>query len=854
MAAQNKSKRVNEASSRPSWFNEVAGIAMIGFGILMLLALISFDYGDVPEWMGGNANEADRPTSNMIGILGTIISWVALLLFGAAAFLISLGLIWLGTAYAFMEGSLTRRTWIGLACFVIVGACLLSVIEGNPQDKGNLYMWAHNSGFRSSGGEVGNFIGKNVFEKLLNKTGSVIVLLVAYMVGLIMLTGLNPIKFTKLSWQKFSAWKEDNAERVAKQKEKENAKLNRRAERNLRTAERIAAKEETKEEAAKQKAISAAEEKKQAAEEEAKRKEEEAKNPQTEMALKETPKPQIIDASQRKKPMADVGAKPFAKKKKDPEELSLSTNAYEDYETPGFDLLSYDESVEEEPEADKEELLANQTIIVDTLKAFGVDVTAGDITRGPTITRYEVYPSLGLRVSRITQLEADLARATKAERINILAPIPGKDTVGIEIANDKKVAVPLRELVQDPEFTSAKKKIPLALGKDVYGNTVIGDLAAMPHLLVAGATGAGKSVCINSIITSILFKFTPDELRFIMVDPKVVEMQIYGKLPHLVVPVVTDPAKVVAALRWVVNEMEKRYKVFAKCGVRNFDGYNDRPRPEKEPEPETPEEEKEPDEEPDPEMVESIARALEDGELGPPMEVDEDELEFAEDKLPDRFPYIVVIIDELADLMQTAPADVEMNIARIAQKARAAGIHLIIATQTPRADVVTGIIKANIPSRIAFQVSSALDSRVILDTKGADKLVGKGDMLYLPPGSAKLERAQGAFVSDEEVEAIVDYCSQQGEQKFEKAIQESIEKGGASDDGGSDVSDADEEVIQKCLEVIHQEKKASTSLLQRRLRLGYTRAARMMDILEERGIIGPADGAKAREILIDVGE
>jgi S-DNA-T family DNA segregation ATPase FtsK/SpoIIIE len=376
----------------------------------------------------------------------------------------------------------------------------------------------------------------------------------------------------------------------------------------------------------------------------------------------------------------------------------------------------------------------------------------------------------------------------------------------------------------------------------------------MPHLLVAGATGAGKSVCINSIIASILFKFSPDELRFIMVDPKVVEMQIYGKLPHLVVPVVTDPAKVVAALRWVVIEMEKRYKIFAKCGVRNFDGYNDRPRPEKEPEPETPDEGPEPEEEPNPEMVESIARALEDGDLGPPMEVDEDELEFAEDKLPDRIPYIVVIIDELADLMQTAPADVEMNIARIAQKARAAGIHLIIATQTPRADVVTGIIKANIPSRIAFQVSSALDSRVILDTKGADKLVGKGDMLYLPPGSAKLERAQGAFVSDEEVEAIVEYCSQQGEQKFEKSIQESIEKGGSSEGGENEVSDADEEVIQKCLEVIHQEKKASTSLLQRRLRLGYTRAARMMDILEDRGIIGPADGAKAREVLIDVGE
>ena len=847
MPAQNKAKKTR-GSEKPSWQDDVWGIAMMGFGLLLLLALVSFDYQDTPEWMKGPDNNAERETSNWIGILGAMLAWVFLQLLGAGAFLISLGLMWLGAACVFMEGKLTKRTWLGLACFVVIGACLLSVTEWWSH-------WASNIGLSSSGGVIGDFLGTRVFEALLNKTGAFLVLFVGYLMGLIMLTGLNPIKFARLSWKKFNQWKNDRAEHKAKHKAKSDAKQTRITERNFRAEERLAAKEETKQEVAKQKATEKEKEREKAEVEEAKIKEEEAKNPQIEMPLKETPKPQIIDASQRKTPVAGLGDKPFAKKKKDPEELSLSTNAFEDYETPGFDLLSYDDTADEEPEADKGELIATQNVIVDTLKAFGVEVSAGDITRGPTITRYEVYPSSGLRVSRITQLEADIARATKAERINILAPIPGKDTVGIEIANDNKVAVPLRELVQDPEFTSAKKKIPLALGKDVYGNTVIGDLAAMPHLLVAGATGAGKSVCINSIITSILFKFTPDELRFIMVDPKVVEMQIYGKLPHLVVPVVTDPNKVVAALRWVVNEMEKRYKVFAKCGVRNFDGYNDRPRPEKEPEPEVEEPEiPEEEEEADPEMVESIARAFEDGELGPPMEVDEDELEFEDDKLPDRFPYIVVIIDELADLMQTAPADVEMNIARIAQKARAAGIHLIIATQTPRADVVTGIIKANIPSRIAFQVSSALDSRVILDTKGADKLVGKGDMLYLPPGSAKLERAQGAFVSDEEVESIVEYCSQQGEQKFEQAIQDSIEKGGVSDDGGSDVSDADEEIIQKCLEVIHQEKKASTSLLQRRLRLGYTRAARMMDILEERGIIGPADGAKAREILIDVKE
>jgi S-DNA-T family DNA segregation ATPase FtsK/SpoIIIE len=324
-------------------------------------------------------------------------------------------------------------------------------------------------------------------------------------------------------------------------------------------------------------------------------------------------------------------------------------------------------------------------------------------------------------------------------------------------------------------------------------------------------------------------------------------MQVYAKLPHLVVPVVTDPKRVVGALNWCVNEMERRYKIFAKLGVRNFDSFNSRVRPVEEV---VTEEEKEDLESiVDEEAIESMARAFEDGDIGPIAseddEVHEDDLE-----VPDRFPYIVVIIDELADLMQTAPADVEGAIARIAQKARAAGIHLIVATQTPRADVVTGIIKANIPSRIAFQVSSSLDSRVILDTKGAEKLVGKGDMLFLPPGSAKLERAQGAFVSDEEVEQIVNFCANQSEQKFEESIQKVIENGGANGDGADDVSDADEETIERCIEVLRAEGKASTSLLQRRLRLGYTRAARMIDILEARGMVGPGDGAKPREVLL----
>lgn len=861
----NKGKEDLTESNLPSWFNEVVGICLCGFGVLILLSMVSYTPIDLPEFI--RASDENVPMSNWVGVLGAMLAWLVFVLFGICGMLLPIALIWMGTCYAISERSLTWKKWIGLIAFLIAGACFFAVQERFFQgwvEKIELKQTVNGETYYLTGGYLGHYLGQRLLEAFLAKPGALIVLFISYLVGFILFTGAHPIHFSKevytVTVTKIKNWraaKKEKAERLKGEKTK-------KAERDRLRAERQAERE------AERKAAAVMEEgRKKKSEDELpliNTPDKEVKKPTVGNSLKEkdtsekreensdklnTPPRQIIDASQNRiKAKIEPGAKPFEKKKKSVDGF-LSTEGYEGYETPGFDLLDYEEEEQEgETEADQQELIRVQTVIVDTLQAFGVDVTAGDITKGPTITRYEVYPSVGLRVSRITQLEADLARATKAEAINILAPIPGKDTVGIEIANDDKVAVPLRELLQDESFTSAKKRIPLALGKDVYGNTVIGDLAAMPHLLVAGATGSGKSVCINSIITSILYKFSPDELRFIMVDPKVVEMQIYSSLPHLVVPVVTDPDKTVGALRWVVNEMEKRYRIFAKCGVRNFDSFNARPRPEKE---ETPEEPKEVDieeeEEVDEEHIESIARAFEDGDLGPSQSADEDEE--IQEEIPDKIPYIVVIIDELADLMQTAPADIEGSIARIAQKARAAGIHLIVATQTPRADVVTGIIKANIPSRIAFQVSSALDSRVILDGKGAEKLVGKGDMLYLPPGSAKLERAQGAFVSDEEVEAIVEFCSTQCEQTFEDSIQSTIDSGGS---GGGDetVSDADAECYEKCLEVIRAEGKASTSLLQRRLRLGYTRAARMMDILEERRIIGPADGAKAREILISL--
>ncbi|HZE12640.1 MAG TPA: DNA translocase FtsK, partial [Chthoniobacterales bacterium] len=452
----------------------------------------------------------------------------------------------------------------------------------------------------------------------------------------------------------------------------------------------------------------------------------------------------------------------------------------------------------------------------------------------------EVFPAKGVRVDKIVSLERDLARATRAERINILAPIPGKDTVGIELANTRKVKVTLRELLQssDWEEARAKAKIPLALGKDVYGKTIIADLAQMPHLLVAGTTGSGKSVCINALVASMILRFTPQELRFIMIDPKVVEMQMFNSLPHLSFPVVTDPKKVLLALRWVIDEMEKRYKIFAAAGVRNITSFNGRPAKKTQKELDA-----------DVEAGVSPAKTRNDaGETPATTSIKvprDDEL-----IIPDRMPYIVIIIDELADLMQTAPADVESAIARITQMARAAGIHLIVATQTPRADVITGVIKANIPSRIAFQVASKIDSRVILDENGADRLLGQGDMLYLPPSTSRLIRAQGVLVTDDEIHRLVEFVSAQSPPTYDTSMQDKLQLSSSSTD--EDVTEEDEELVEKCLEIIRQEKRASTSLLQRRLRLGYTRAARIVDILEQRGILGPGEGAKPREILVDL--
>jgi len=497
------------------------------------------------------------------------------------------------------------------------------------------------------------------------------------------------------------------------------------------------------------------------------------------------------------------------------------------YQFPPLTLLK--EQVKPAQGNSEEEHRHNAETLLRILGEFGVEVSLGEIHVGPVITRYEVVPAPGVRVEKIAGLDKNIALGMRAQSVRILAPIPGKAAVGVEVPNQHPTPVGMRELLESVDWAEAKAELPIALGKDVSGRPLISDLAKMPHLLIAGATGSGKSVCLNSIVASVLYSKSPKDVRMIMVDPKVVELKIFNTLPHMLIPVVTEPKKVPAALKWLLGEMEQRYQIFAKSNVRNIVGFNNRKRgPKAEPP------------SPDPQAaLTGVVDPLDDLEV------------------PDRLPYIVAIIDELADLMMVAPAEIETSIARLAQLARAAGIHLIIATQRPSVNVITGVIKANLPSRIAFQVASQVDSRTILDTKGADTLIGRGDMLFSPPGTSRLVRAQGAFVSDEEVHEMVEFLKRNGPPQYAQSVQQQIDRAAREDEegdegGGDDDLGDDEELYQQALDVLKSTKRASTSMLQRRLRIGYNRAARIMEIMEEKGIVGPENGSSPREILVDL--
>ncbi|MDB2150778.1 FtsK/SpoIIIE family DNA translocase [Clostridium butyricum] len=472
-----------------------------------------------------------------------------------------------------------------------------------------------------------------------------------------------------------------------------------------------------------------------------------------------------------------------------------------EYVHPSLELLKTNSSTKLNS-SDKKELIESANKLEEILSNFGVDAKVTQVTKGPSVTRFELQPSPGVKVSKIVNLSDDIALGLAASGIRIEAPIPGKAAVGIEVPNRKQTAVFLREVLENEEFIESKKKLAFALGKDISGKCVVGDLSKMPHTLIAGATGSGKSVCINSLIISILYKYNPNEVKLLMVDPKVVELNVYNGIPHLLIPVVTDPKKAAAALNWAVNEMTKRYKLFADMGVRNMESYN---------------------------------------EL------------YNKGIIEQKLPYIVIIVDELADLMMVCPNDVEDYIGRLAQMARAAGMHLVIATQRPSVDVITGVIKANIPSRISFAVSSQIDSRTILDSSGAEKLLGKGDMLYYPVGESKPLRVQGCFISEEEVEQVISFIkSEQGEDtSYEEDIIEHINSAADSSSSGSHDGNEDvDELLNDAINIVVEFQQASTSFIQRKLRVGFNRASRIMDELEERNIISEKDGSRPRQVLV----
>ena len=801
-------------TDRNSAWNEVFALVLLFIGTLLFFALISYTPKDIPSWIWfSHVSPANHPAQNFIGPVGAIVAGICYQTIGVfASLLLAAVLLGFGVAKLFHPRLRVtpRIAWIVL--FIVSGACLDQL-----WDISHLLGLKVPVDIQGPGGLIGYRLAdehRGLLRAALGPVGSLVLLMGIYVTTLILVTGLRPIYLvretvsaTRRLGTTLGEWQLRRRLRKADLKEKLEIR-----EKQLAKERRMYEKALRKKGMAVPEAIGA------------------TISPEE---LENRPAPKVVDTTALpSEQLTRVARKPSLAELRASEEkaradstVTSPASSWEDYVLPGLDLLD-EHSFEGRAGTDPSELEEVRQILIDTLGQFGIAVAPGDITKGPTITRYEVYPAKGVRVDKIVSLERDLARATRAERINILAPIPGKDTVGIELANSRKVTVKLREMLQSPDWDEAKAhaKIPLALGKDVYGKAIITDLAQMPHLLVAGTTGSGKSVCINTLIASMLFRFTPGDLRLVLIDPKMVELQAYQALPHLMSQIVTDPKKVLLALRGLIDEMERRYKMFARMGVRNIVGFNGRPKKKTVPA-----------------GVDHGSEDISDDQPGSTSP--------AAEEIPDKIPYIVVIIDELADLMQTAPADVETAIARITQMARAAGIHLIVATQTPRADVITGVIKANIPCRIAFQVASKIDSRVILDENGADRLLGQGDMLYLPPSVSRLIRAQGVLVTDDEIHRLVEFVSKQSPPTFDTAMHEKLQSSAAPEE---EVTDEDEELVEKCIEIIRQEKRASTSLLQRRLRLGYTRAARIVDILEQRGILGPGEGAKPREILVDL--
>ena len=713
-------------------WNEIQAIILFAIAILIFASLATFSFQDLSIF----TSKPNVPVKNFAGLFGVYIGGALFFLMGLSSYVMPLLVItW---AVARLYGVTPQKVHFKLfgTFFLILASSSIFSIIGKGDNS-----------FRFSLGGITGLVFSDFLIKYLGRGGAILVIIVLFLLSVLLATEFLLLPFlvnlfTKIKGQQREARGEGDEERTRKV-----------------SARTFAVKKPV------------------------------IKLPAEERIAK------AIEKVERREPIKIVSADETSKEDKAPAQEVLRTNQARSagFKLPGLDLLDTPPPIESR--RIKDDLEGNARILEETLMDFDIEAKVVEINKGPVITRYELEPAPGVKIHRITSLSDNIALAMKAQSVRIVAPVPGKGTIGFEVPNSSSSLVYLKDVLDSKEYRESRSKLKLALGKDIAGMPVIADLAAMPHLLIAGATGSGKTVCVNTIITTLLFNSTPDEVKFIMIDPKRVELAIFNGLPHLLSPVVTDAKKVASTLDWIVSEMDSRYELFAKSGVRNITLYN-----------------------------EKFGKEPNGG-----------------------LPYIVIIIDELADLMMVAQSDVEGAITRLAQLSRAVGIHIIIATQRPSVDVITGVIKANFPARISFKVASKVDSRTVLDMNGADKLLGRGDMLFVEPGASKPVRAQCSLISDKEIERIANFIKAQRGPEYVDGILD-VQKKTAFKKFEKD------EVYEEAVKLILESRQASVSVLQRRLGLGYTRAARLIDMMEDEGLVGPYQGSKPRDILINLEE
>lgn len=768
-----KSLSKNKTGSR-----EILGILVFTLGFLFFLSGLSYNPFDLPIF----TNQSE--SHNWIGLFGAYSGFIMLFWTGIAGYIIPFCTMYIGFIIISKKDKkiLPVFLWFLTALFSLSG---LYGMQGSAQ----LWFGVAQSKEILSGGLIGQMLAERSLGLWIGNIGLGIILFILFTISIARMLDISIIDSIKKLW---NWYKNKNS---FDQKTNKKSLFRRKKDEQI-TAVDIESILDQQEHAPDEFLLDNSEE-------------------DSSSEIKPT-----VKAKKPKKKLSKTKEKASAKKDQsidksgsDSEVIRIVDHTDCIYKKPSLELL--DSKVETSKGMTPSQTSDMGRVLTEALEEFGVEAKVTGVQQGPVVTCYEILPAAGVRVERIKALSDNIALKLHAKSIRIQAPIPGKGVCGVEVPNISRSGVFFRDLIDTKEFNSDQNALPLILGKDVSGKSMILDLAKMPHMLIAGATGAGKSVCMNTILTGLLMKYSPEHLRILLVDPKTVEFQTYNSLPHLVVPVITDAKKVAKGLNWVIGEMERRFKYFNQAGVRDIQGFNKR-----------------------------VIVKQED------LFSDEEIPQDTENNVPEHLPYIVIVIDELADLMAVAQAEIESRIARLAAKSRAAGIHMILATQRPDVKVITGTIKANFPARVAFKVSQKVDSRTILDRMGADALLGKGDMLVLPPGSDKLIRLQGAFTSDGEIDRVTDFWKQQGKPDFIKEIKEELES--TTIDLPEVDGSGDDEMLEQALEVIKQTKRASTSSLQRRLRIGYTRAARIMDLLEEQGIIGPPEGAGPREILIDL--